>query len=101
MEINQFLWRIMDATADDWESLEQIVLHFRRWYGGAEPSELADGIAQLVSGGLMEEMDGRAFTPHDLVREPAELWFGMDLTGRRLWETETPRFEDEETQPEN
>ena len=26
MEINQFLWRIMDATADDWESLEQIVL---------------------------------------------------------------------------
>jgi hypothetical protein len=85
-------WYVMDATADDWESLEQILPHVRACHGPIEPSALAVIIAHLIREGLMEEMQHPIIDPAVVVADPIEFWFRMTQRGRKLWDSEGTNF---------
>jgi hypothetical protein len=89
-------WNVMNATADDWESLEQILPHVRRYHGPVESAEVAELISRLVHEGLMEEMRNPVINPAAVVADPVEFWFRMTLRGRMAWESESYKHRDEE-----
>src|SRR5262245_2066858 len=97
-------WDILDATADDWENLEQIYLAVCFELSGKESSsccyrrarrdivleEVADRIRGLVDRGLLAAVNGEDGRP---VTDPKDLsyvwkaWFGMTPQGRSIWES--------------
>jgi hypothetical protein len=86
----------MDATADDWESLGQILPHVREFDGPVEPAALAEVVARLVRDGLMEEMQRSTIDPEAVVADPIEFWFHMTARGRAVWDSEGAGFRGEE-----
>ena len=52
--LESLAWHVMDATADDWESLEQILPCLRETHGPVEAVVAAGVIARLMVEGLME-----------------------------------------------
>ncbi|HKW93888.1 MAG TPA: hypothetical protein VJX92_18490 [Methylomirabilota bacterium] len=93
--LDSLTWHVMDATADDWESLEQILPHLRRFHGVVDPSEAAEVIVRLVRDGLMEEMRHGSVDAQAVVKEPIEYWFRMTPLGRSLWDSEGAKYRDE------
>ena len=59
----------MDATADDWESLEQMLPHVSELHGPTEPATVAAVVAGLVRDGLMEEMRGIPIDPAAIIAD--------------------------------
>jgi hypothetical protein len=76
---------IMNATADDWESLDQIVPQVLETCSSVDSKSVAERIEALVGQGLMEEMRGRAVRSADVLVDPMEFWFRMTLKGRSTW----------------
>jgi len=89
-------YHVMNATADDWESLEQILPQVREFHGPIEPFAVAEAIARLVRDGLMEEMRHSVIDPAAVVAEPIEFWFRMTPRGRAAWDTQAVTFRGEE-----
>ena len=77
-------WELMNATADDRESLEQLVSQVRRFRGSVDPATAAEVVAGLVGEGLMEEMRGVTIEPAAVVADPSDYWFRMTPTGRSV-----------------
>jgi hypothetical protein len=94
--MDSLTWHVMDATADDWESLEQILPHVREFHDPVEPVAVAEVVARLVRDGLMEEMRQQVIDPAAVVADPIEFWFRMTQRGRAVWDSEGPKFRDEE-----
>src|SRR5262249_36205800 len=84
-------WEVLNATADDWENLEQIYQTVRRETrpAGGELRAVTDSIRRLVEGGLLAARleDGREVTPvsGDL-SYVWRAWFNMTTAGREVWE---------------
>jgi hypothetical protein len=85
-------WEIMNATADDWESLDQILPSVAAFCGPFNAHAVACSIARLVIEGLMEEMKHGAVEPESIVNTPIDYWFRMTSHGRELWSSEAERF---------
>ena len=84
---------VMNATADDWESLEQIMPHVEEFVCVTDSSDVARLIVELVAEGLLEEMKHTPLTPQMIVRTPIEYWFAMTARGRALWDAESREYE--------
>jgi len=93
--LDPLTWRVMNATADDWESLEQILLHVQQFHGIVDPSEVAEVVVRLVRDGLMEEMRHSSVGAQAVVDDPIEYWFRMTPLGRSLWDSDGARYRDE------
>jgi hypothetical protein len=83
----------MDATADDWESVDQIQPVVDQWWEPTPRLVVADEIVKLVRSGLFEEMphEGRGdeeLSAAAIVADPMRFWFGMTTQGRKQWEQE-------------
>jgi len=101
-------WEILDATADDFENLEQIYLSicfeflpdestgrhsYRRIRGTLLLQEVADRIRSLVEMGLLAvAMDDEGHPPsgRDDLSFVWKAWFTMTPEGRRLWAAAEP-----------
>ncbi len=86
--LDSLTWHVMDATADDWESLEQILPHVCATHGPVEAIAAAEVIARLMAESLMEEMQHASVIPQAIVSNPIEYWFRMTPRGRDLWDAE-------------
>jgi hypothetical protein len=105
--LNKTEWEILNATADDWESLETIYRTLNRPPEASEAHAIgpvgypcpllevvADGIRHLVEGGYLEArlLD----SPHQELANLRDLsyvwrgWFQMTPSGREVWEREAP-----------
>ena len=80
-------WHILDATADDWESLDQIEKHVQCWCGPIGREAIAAVICNLLGLGLFDEMQGRDVVSADVLDRPIEFWFRMTERGREFWES--------------
>ena len=99
-------WEILNATADDWENLEQIyqsicfdfspeelsranegAFYLRPAKGASPLHELADRIYDLVQSGLLEaRLEGsRAVTDLGDRSFVWRAWFRMTSSGRSIW----------------
>ncbi len=90
-------WEVLNATADDWESLEQVHPAVCRFVAPVSEGIVASVIARLVRDGLMEEMSGGVIDPAAIAANPTEFWFRMTPHGREVWEAEAARFQSEAT----
>jgi len=88
-------WHVMNSTADDWESLKQILPQVREFCGLVEESRVAEVIAQLIAEVFMEEMQGRQVRPEQVLGDPIEFWFRMTLKGRAIWEIAGGKYQGE------
>jgi hypothetical protein len=101
-------WEIMDATADDWESLEQIyqtvcfefsaenyeardagAYYLRPARAAVLLEEIADRIRDLVAAGLLAACwgdSGKPVTDLDDLSYVWRAWFSMTPQGRSAWE---------------
>lgn len=96
--LNEYTWHTMDSMADDWESLDQIVPHVESFLGPTERVEVARLLIELVSDGLLREIEPlshQGLTPGMILETPIEYWFAMTPEGRALWESEAPKYRDQ------
>jgi hypothetical protein len=93
----EFCGFVMNATADDWESLEQIMPDAIECCDVSDRSTVVRVIVTLVEEGLLEEMRKRPITSELILQNPIEYWFAMTASGRSLWATETRKYDNKET----
>ena len=82
---------VMNATADDWESLDQIMLDVAEFAEVADRPRVARLIVDLLAEGLLEEMKQSPVTQEMIIQNPIEYWFGMIAKGLALWQTESQK----------
>jgi len=87
---DQISWEILNATADDWENLEQIYRLLPRDVASLE--EIADRLPRLVATGLLNARVGENGTPPSLAdfRYVWHAWFAMSAQGRAVWTASIP-----------
>jgi hypothetical protein len=86
--LDSLTWTVLDATADDWESLNQILPYVREDHDAVEGSAVAEVISRLVTEGMMEEMRHAPVSPRDILADPIEYWFRMTPAGRAAWDAD-------------
>lgn len=77
--VDALSWEILNATADDWESLEQIKNAVQRFLGPCNEKSIAEEISKLVRQKLFEQK------PLSVPVE--ESWFRMTALGREVWKS--------------
>jgi hypothetical protein len=99
VDLDKTDWEILDATADDWEDLEQIYLAvcfevtgeeggYRRVRPFVLLPEIADRIARLVATGLLAARWGESGDPVTDLDDLSYIWrawFSMTPQGREVW----------------
>jgi hypothetical protein len=106
--IDKIAWEVLNATADDWEDLEQIyqmicfdfssenyeardqgTYYLRPAKGAPMLQEVADHIRSLVEKGLLaaNQEDGRPVTNREDLSYVWKGWFRMTPQGKEAWET--------------
>ena len=104
--LDSLAWFILDATADDWESIDQILPHVHVCYGSVEARIVAstlvrlarDGllrVAQTVEAGDMTDLETGSIDIEGIIENPSEFWFCMTPRGRILWDSEGRKYLDE------
>ena len=86
---------IMDAMADDWESVEWIRPHVDQYVGPASDEQIIAVLRQLYSDNLVEIMKVPTQRENVLKVQPMACWFGMTQAGRNLWHAEGVKYRDE------
>jgi hypothetical protein len=104
--LNRVHWEILNATADDWENLEQIyrmicldfssdqyqrasegAYYWRAAEGAPLLETVADGILNLVQSGLLEgRLEGKPPIDQSDSSFVWRGWFRMSPQGRQIWE---------------
>lgn len=90
--LDRVSWHVLGATADDWESIDQIEPHVREYCEGvSDRAEIAARIIELTRIQVLEEMPHKhlerpAESAEDILRQPNEHWFRMTPIGRMLWD---------------
>jgi hypothetical protein len=85
-------FEIMNSTADDWESIEQIFPDVSHIQSTITQELVIQHILQLVRDGLIEEMNGGTPSTQDIIQYPKKYWFSMTKLGRERWDSEARRF---------
>lgn len=94
--LDKFTWHVMDAMADDWESIAQIRPHVHQYFGVASDEEIFAALRQLHQDRLVEIMKVPGQAIDIFQRDPEACWFGMTGTGRKLWDSEGAKYRDVE-----
>lgn len=94
-ELDSLTWHIMDAMADDWESIEQIEPHVRRFHGSAERHAILEILCRLHDDSFLRIMDENGNGTDDFPDGPETAWFSMTDTGRELWDSDGHKYRDE------
>jgi hypothetical protein len=96
--LDSLTWHVMDAMADDWESIVQIRPHVQQYCGATPDDRIFQILRQLHTNGLVRIMDLDGHGPDSFPSDPQESWFDMTDSGRLLWETESSKYRDEHEQ---
>jgi hypothetical protein len=88
-------WHILNAMADDWESLEQIHPSVNRDAVPVSKEIIVAHLEDLKKNGLIQIMDNKEFNRMEILKDPIEYWFGMTKSGRSLWDSESNKYEKE------
>ncbi len=87
-ELDSLTWHIMDAMADDWESIEQIRPHVDRFHGQVDDSQIFEVLQDLCDSKLVEFMDGNGYGTDKFPEDARPYWFAMTERGKVLWDSE-------------
>jgi hypothetical protein len=89
-------WLVLDATADDFESVVQILPHVRTDLPGASNLDVARAILDLLQRRYLQQLESTDISLHELMsaheHQDAPFWFGMTTLGADAWERSAPDF---------
>jgi hypothetical protein len=94
-ELDSLAWHIMDAMADDWESIRQIELHVTRFHGAADHHAIFKILRKLHGESFLRIMDEDGNGIDDFPDAPETAWFSMTESGRDLWDANGYKYRDE------
>ncbi|MDY7110114.1 MAG: hypothetical protein SYC29_15895 [Planctomycetota bacterium] len=95
MSLNALQWHVMDATADDWESIVQIRPHVTQFCGHRSDGTIFDVLRNLHQHGLVRLMDRDGYAADIFPDDPSDFWFSMTEAGRKLWDAEGSKYRGE------
>jgi hypothetical protein len=120
--LDKIAWEVLNATADDWENLEQIyhmvcfdfsaenyadrehgAYYLRPARRAASLKEIADRVAGLMEQGLFEARDGDSGDPVTDLQDRSYVWrawFRMTPAGRQAWDSSEYATLAEQEQPQ-
>ena len=84
--LDRLTWHIMDAMADDWESIDQIQPYIRDYCGPMADERVITILRELHAEGLIEIMEVGEDRNDSFPADPSRSWFSMTPTGRALWD---------------
>jgi hypothetical protein len=94
--MDSLTWHVIDALADDWESIAQIRPHVQQYCGPASDQQIFDILRQLRGDRFIEIMKVPG-QPEDVFEtQPQACWFGMTDVGRAQWDSEGGKYRDDE-----
>jgi hypothetical protein len=94
--MDSLTWHVMDALADDWESIAQIRPHVHEFVGLASDAQIFATLRRLQEARLVEIVPV-ANQPADIFEsEPAACWFGMTEAGRKAWDSDGAKYRGDE-----
>jgi len=76
----------MNATTDDWESLEQIHPQVNQYWRVVDASVVAEEMIRLLATGMFEVMPKAPPNAESILAEPITYWFRMTRSGRTEWQ---------------
>ena len=85
----------MDATADDWESIAQVIPDVEQFLGPQDSKEIHKIILGLFDQGFLELMPLEGVTMESLKTDFGRCWFSMTQEGRRLWDLDGSFYRDD------
>lgn len=89
-------WLILDATADDFESIVQIAADIRSDLPQTSRAEIALHIIGLLRSRFLRQLEPGEISLEDLLSVPERLqppfWFGMSASGADAWEQSATEF---------
>ncbi len=94
-EFDSLTWHIMDAMADDWESIEQIQPHVNRFHGQVDDDQIFQILKDLCDNKLVKIMDGNGYGTDKFSEDSRLCWFKMTEIGKLLWDSEGYQYRDE------
>lgn len=94
-ELDSLTWHVMDAMADDWESIEQIRPHVHRYAEPASDEAIIQVLRRLHENGLVKVMDAEGYGVGSLPSPASNCWFSMTARGRLLWDAEGKKYRDD------
>ena len=77
---------VLNATADDWDSLEQIHPQVNQYWRVVEASVVAEEMIRLLAAGMFEVMPKTPLNPEAILADPIEYWVRMTPAGRAEWQ---------------
>ncbi len=83
--IDLLAWHIMEATADDWESVDQIITEVEGRIGVQDPVMFHKVILELFENEFLELMPMTGITQQTLKDDPKKCWLTMYTKGRSVW----------------
>jgi hypothetical protein len=92
--LDSLTWHVMDAMADDWESIVQIRPHVRQYCGSIPDERIFQILRQLHENQLIKIMDADGHGTSSFPDDPSECWFCMSETGEALWDAEGSKYRD-------
>ena len=94
--LDSLTWHIMDAMAEDWETIELIQPHVRLYCASFPDERVAAVIRELHAEGLVEIMESGGDTNAVFPDDPRRTWFSITPSGRALWDAAGVYYRDEE-----
>ncbi len=89
-------WLILSSTADDWESLKQMVPTVREDLPDVNLNDIAVSILDLLRIGYLRQMESAEISLNDLLSAEeypeGQFWFGMTTAGAEEWERSATSF---------
>ena len=88
-------WYVLNAMADDWESIDQIEPQVRRFHGAVTRPAIVSLLRQLYEAGHLRIMDENGNQVGHFPESPATAWFSMTESGRLIWNESGIEYQDE------
>jgi hypothetical protein len=93
--LDQWQWHVMDAMADDWESIVQIRPHVVEHCGATTDQQIFDVLRDLRQAGLVRLMDADGYGTDAFPADAHDHWFSMTESGMSLWDSEGHKYRGE------
>jgi hypothetical protein len=90
--LDELTWHVMDAMADDWESIVQIRPHVFQYCGPTSDDTIFQTLLRLHEAECIEIMDEEGQGTSVFPDDPKGCWFSMTKRGRSLWNSEGSKY---------
>ena len=93
MRVDSLTFFVLNAMADDWESILQIEPQVHEYHGVVERKLILQALRRLHDVGHVLAMDQDGFGLSEFPGSPEAAWYRMTDSGRALFEANIPCFD--------